>query len=375
MRHKPAALFFAQALTVIWAGAISLDAAVAAPANCADSASAACYFSFEPSGAKARLHYYASRSPETKAPGPDPVSALIAVHGYPRDANKIFNTTLLAVQRANAGNGTLVVAPIFQVATSKASKCRTAGVPAAQQDDLVWTCRTWLEGGPASNGSHLSSFAAMDAMIAELRHRWPSLRSITIAGFSAGAQMVQHYIGFAAAQPAGTVALRYVVADPGTWLYFDEVRPQPVLDGQSVDWSKCTGGASFLGNCTLEFTKMKAQCPGLNRWKYGTDGLPTSLRRSAAEARALYAEADIRYLEGALDSSAASGTSYRILDKSCAANAQGPYRLQRGFAYAQYDRTALAPDKQRKVLVVPGCAHDVTCVFASEAARAALLGP
>ena len=96
---------------------------------------------------------------------------------------------------------------------------------------------------------------------------------------------------------------------------------------------------------------------------------------AALQRHDCYAEADIRYLEGALDSSAASGAYYRILDKSCAANAQGPYRLQRGFAYAQYDRTVLAPEQQRKVVVVPGCAHDVTCVFASEAARAALLGP
>jgi hypothetical protein len=215
----------------------------------------------------------------------------------------------------------------------------------------------------------------MDALITELRHRWPRLRSITVAGFSAGAQMVQHYIGFAATQAPGGVAIRYVVADPGTWLYFDEVRPQPVLHGQAMDWCECTGGASFLGNCTLEFQKMKAQCPALNRWEYGTDGLPTTLRRSAAAARARYAEADIRYLEGALNSRAAPGSSYRILDKSCAANAQGPFRLQRGFAYAQYDRTVLAPDKQRKVVVVPGYAHDVTCVFPADADRAALLGP
>ena len=73
----------------------------------------------------------------------------------------------------------------------------------------------------------------------------------------------------------------------------------------------------------------------------------------AALQRQRYAEADIRYLEGALDSSAASGAYYRILDKSCAANAQGPYGLQRGFAYAQYDRTVLAPEQRRKVVSCP----------------------
>jgi hypothetical protein len=187
--------------------------------------------------------------------------------------------------------------------------------------------------------------------------------------------MVQHYVGFAAARPAGPVTIRYVVSDPGTWLYFDALRPQPMRDGSAVDWSGCTGGPDFLGNCTLEFARADNACPELNRWKYGTDSLPDGLGRSAAEARSRYSQADITYLEGELDSGSCPRTFYRILDKSCAASAQGPYRMQRGLAYAQYDRTFVAPDKQRKVVVVPGCAHDVACVFPSEAGRAALLGP
>ena len=101
---------------------------------------------------------------------------------------------------------------------------------------------------------------------------------------------------------------------------------------------------------------------------------PRTWAAIAAQARARYAAADIHYLQGELDTGEGKGTAYRVLDKSCAAAAQGPYRLQRGLAYAQYDRTLLAPEKRREVTVVPGCAHDVACVFPSEAARAALLG-
>jgi hypothetical protein len=143
------------------------------------------------------------------------------------------------------------------------------------------------------------------------------------------------------------VEVRYVVADPGTWLYFDAARPQPLATG----------------------------CAEANRWKYGTDALPDTLGRSAAQARAQYAAADIAYLEGELDGANGPGTAYKILDKSCAAMAQGPYRLQRGLAYAEYDRSLLAPDQKRQVTVVPGCAHDVACVFPALAARAALFGP
>ena len=377
MRSKTTALFFVRLLLVISAGSTSLDTVAVEPNRCADGASADCYFSFEPGGANGRLHYYASQSPDANAGAPQtaPVGALIAVHGHARDANKIFNAALLALQRANAANEVLLVAPLFQVAAGEAGRCQTAGVPAAQEGDLLWTCGTWQSGGAAGNGSAFTSFAAMDALIAELRRHWPGLRTITIAGFSAGAQMVQHYIGFAEIHSPAELAVRYVVADPGSWLYFDDLRPVPALDGKTADWSKCTGGADNLGGCAFEFAKVTARCPTVNRWKYGTDGLPALLRRSAAEARNRYAQADISYLEGALDTGTAPGASYKILDKSCAAYAQGSYRLQRGLAYAHYDRALLAPGKQRKVVVVPGCAHRVDCIFPAETARSALLGP
>jgi hypothetical protein len=78
-------------------------------------------------------------------------------------------------------------------------------------------------------------------------------------------------------------------------------------------------------------------------------------------------------MEGTLDSSSANGAYYGILDKSCAANAQGSFRLQRGILYAFYDRMLLAPDKSRKVTIVPNCAHDVSCVFPSKEGSEVLL--
>jgi len=284
-------------------------------------------------GTPGPLHYYASQPP-----GSTPGSALVALHGHPRDANKTFAAALHAVQQAQAD--TLVIAPVFQVADP--AKCHTDGVPTAQPGELLWTCASWIEGAAAQTG--VTSFAALDALLAELPQRWPGLRSITIAGFSAGAQMVQHYIGFAADAPAG-ITLRYVVASPGSWLYFDPQRPVEVAD-----------------------------CPRQNRWKYGTDALPASLGRSATDARARYAQADIHYLAGALDSGTGPGTFSKILDQSCAAQAQGPYRLQRAQAYAAYDRRQLAPQQQRSVTAVPGCAHDVACVWGAPEAQPALLG-
>jgi hypothetical protein len=101
-------------------------------------------------------------------------------------------------------------------------------------------------------------------------------------------------------------------------------------------------------------------------------GLPSYLGRSAAEARSRYAAAQIAYIEGALDSSAGKGTYFGILDKSCGAMLQGPFRLQRGAAYVAYEEAVVTPGRRRQLVVVPGCAHDVSCVLPSEVARGVL---
>jgi len=353
---------------------IGLERASAASVDCTTGAKDACYFSFTPPKQAGRMHFYSSLDPSAKGSGGSVTRALVAMHGHPRDANKTFDAALAAVKGADVGSYTLVVAPVYQVAAAEAKKCEAKGVPAALEGDLTWTCETWLEGGVSTGSTGISSFAAMDALIVQLKKDFPNLTTITVSGFSAGAQMVQHYIGFAADVTAPDLKVRYVVSDPGSWLYFDPERVQPTLDGAQVAWSQCHGGAQGLGDCELKIAAPNTSCATINTWKYGLDKLPSGLPRTAAQARAHYAAADISYMAGALDSSDAKGTYYGILDKSCAANAQGPYRMQRGIIYAYYDRTLLAPDKKRTVTIVPDCAHDVACVFSSKEARGVLFG-
>ncbi|WP_226502545.1 hypothetical protein [Pseudomonas sp. MWU16-30317] len=308
------------------------------PIAASASASAPELRSVEPVKGQGVLHYY--ESDDAQSAGKVPTAAVIAIHGHPRDALRTFQATATAVK----GTDTLVVAPLFQVDERHSDRCVSAGEPLAEPGDLLWTCSSWIAGEPANNAPGVSAFNALDAVVAQVHEQFPSVKTITVAGFSAGAQMVQHAIAFAAPAPTG-VTLRYVVADPGTWLYFDTWRA-----------SATTGCADF------------------NQWKYGLDGLPAWLKKTPEQARERYATADIRYLEGELDSSNAKGTFYPILDKSCAAMAQGPYRLQRGQAYQTYEREQLKPNKPRPLAIVPGCAHEVTCVFPSAEGRAALLG-
>lgn len=293
--------------------------------------------------------------------------ALIVIHGYPRDLGRSLSAGVAAVNAAELSSTTVVIAPLFPVAAPAAARCSSPDTQPAAADDALWTCSSWIEGGLAEGGKQ-GAFDAMDRLLADLPRRWPMLRQITLAGFSAGAQFVQHYIGFAH-QPAG-IALRYVVADPGSWLYLDDKRPVPVRDGQAVGWQDCTA-VSGPGAC--EYTWMTpAACPAALRWKYGLHGLPENLAGKPDEIRARHALADVAYLEGEHDTDAGRGSHYRILDKSCGAQTQGPYRLQRGLAFIAHERAFLHPAMPRPFAIVPGCAHDVACVLPSPAARTLL---
>jgi len=178
---------------------------------------------------------------------------------------------------------------------------------------------------------------------------------------------VQHYVGFA--KPPAGVTLRYVISDPGSWLYFDRHRPQPIKNAHPVDWQDC----NQKGRCSFDWVEGNTDtCPNVNRWKYGIDSTPPFLDQNPESVRQRYAAAEIIYMEGEKDTGNAPGSFYKILDNSCAAEAQGPYRLQRGIAYAAYDRRFIAPHAKRDLLIIPGCAHDVTCVFPSSLGRKAL---
>lgn len=295
-----------------------------------------------------------------------PDSALIVLHGYPRDAGKTLAAAIKAAQLAGKTGQALLVAPLFPVSNAQSTRCHSPGVPQAQAGDALWSCSSWIEGG-LDNQGRTSSFAALDRLVAELKVKWPQIRWVTVAGFSAGAQFVQHYVGFA--NPPPGVKLRFVISDPGSWLYFDSHRPRPVNNDHPVDWRDCDS----TGGCTFDWVEVNSDaCPSVNRWKYGIEAIPSYLDQQTESVRQRYATANITYMVGAKDSGDAPGSFYKILDKSCAAQAQGPDRLQRGIAYAAYDRRFIAPRAKRDLAIVPDCAHDVSCVFPSPVGRQVL---
>ncbi len=276
---------------------------------------------------------------------PAKISAiLIGIQGYTRDANRTFDAAAKAAIEAGHGQDTLIAAPVFQVPADDSPTCHFRNMPAAGLEDALWRCGSWPDGSPALNDRAVTSFTAADALIAQLVRQYPQAHVVTVAGFSAGGQFVQRYAAFGS--PPGSVKIRYVVADPGSFVYLDSFRPDEGV----------------------------AACPGYNDWKYGLNALPAWLGRPAAVARAHYAAADLQYLEGSLDTGDTRKAGRDLLATGCQAELQGRYRVDRGENYAAYDAKMLAHGRHG-LTIVPGCGHNVTCVFPNPAARRALFGP
>ena len=78
--------------------------------------------------------------------------------------------------------------------------------------------------------------------------------------------------------------------------------------------------------------RIAASCPGFNDWKYGMDRAAPLSRCAAtpAQLEQTYVARQVIYLLGTKD----TNPNHSALDKSCMAEAQGPYRYARGHSYA-----------------------------------------
>jgi hypothetical protein len=137
------------------------------------------------------------------------------------------------------------------------------------------------------------------------------------------------------------VHCRYVIANPSSYVYFDKLRP----DGD--------GGFSPAD---------ESACAGVDTWKYGIHQPPRYASGDASfdvlEQR--YARSDVIYLLGEGD----CDPQHQALDRSCAANAQGPHRLARGLAYFDY-LCRRHPQLAHRCWQVPGVGHNGQRMFNS----------
>jgi pimeloyl-ACP methyl ester carboxylesterase len=277
----------------------------------------------------------------------DVTRVIIVIHGALRNAEGSFTTMQHSMTLAGeAGRHVLIVAPQFL------SEVDTARYP-IPLDVPVWSVDGWKEGDLSeirrddSTDRRVSSFAVLDALLQMLsdRQHWPALNLVVLAGHSAGGQFVQRY---AVAGRAPTllshhgIHTRFVIANPSSYLYFDERRPTE------------HGFAPFP----------QTQCRGFDHYKYGLKAPNAYVVAQTPQAlMSRYARQQVIYLLGTLDADAA----HPFLDRSCAAEAQGPTRLARGQAYYQYLPLVLGHEvvqRQHRVLI-EGVGHDHQRMFQS----------
>lgn len=289
---------------------------------------------------------YVSR--DWSKPDPAVARAVVVIHGRVRNADVYERSaeTALAAAGADAARDTLLVTPQFLA---------DPDIPAHDlpPDTLRWTVEGWMGGEPATAPAPVSSFEALDAILARLSDRalFPNLAQIVVAGHSGGGQVAQRYAA-AFKHDAGLaqekIRVRFVVANPSSYVYFSSDRP--TLDGG--------------------FAPADPQaCPNVDRWKYGlADRPPYAADRDGAALEAAYVARDVVMLLGDRD----VNPDHPALDKSCAAEAQGPYRLARGRAYFDYLARRHPEGFRHGLHEVPGVAHDGDAMLTSPCGLAAL---
>ena len=280
--------------------------------------------------------YYGTGSLDDASPST--TRALVTIHGLLRNADEYEKTGEAAIGAAGAGNDTLLITPQFLAAIDVSGN-------ALPENTLRWDVSKWLDGYPALAPAPLSSFAVLDAILKRLadRGKFPALREIVIVAHSAGAQMAQRYaiVGHApAAWNHPGLALRFVIANPSSYLYFSPDRPKP--DG---------GFGPFDG----------AACPNYDRWKYGVEQPPPYVTGPVAALEDAYVARRVTYLLGQLD----TNPNHPVLDKSCSGEAEGPYRLARGRSYVAYLHGRHPNGTNQDTAEVPNVDHDARGMFAS----------
>ncbi|NKF27809.1 MULTISPECIES: alpha/beta fold hydrolase [unclassified Pseudomonas] len=275
--------------------------------------------------------------------GPAPAKierVLIVIHGRLRNAETYRKSGEVAAELAGQTANTLVIAPQFLNESDVALYSLPASV-------LRWQGNDWMGGGLSTGPNPLSSYAALDEIVGRLsdRKQFPDVKQIVIFGHSGGAQVVQRYALLAQEQPAlktEGIRLRYVVANPSSYAYFNEQRP-------------------------VAFDH--AKCPGFNRWKYGLVDPPIYAGgQTPAQLEGRYVKREVIYLLGQQD----TDPQHPALDKSCAAKAQGAYRLERGKLFFGYLLRRHPEGVNQRLVEVPGVGHNGDGMLTSPEGQKAL---
>ena len=191
-----------------------------------------------------------------------------------------------------------------------------------EEKGLLFWDQKWRGGGLSlSTGLNedlprVSSFEVVDRLIDHSVKMNPNINRIFIMGHSAGGQFVMRYAAINSRHEIleqQGISVRYVAANPSSYLYLNETRYQLNSKGQiqKVPQKKLYG------------------CPNYNKYRYGLEnlyGYAESISKETIKTRLL--KRPIFFLLGVKDKK-----RNWSLDKSCEGDVQGENRYQRGLVY------------------------------------------
>ena len=335
---------------------------VPAPSGAASctTATALCTEWIEVPGSAGRLRVY--RTYPTGTRNPDVTRALIVVHGAGRDSDNYFRHALAAAFLAGALENTIILSPRF--ASNNGEGCRDT----FDERELNWQCNgpgRWTAGGAAGNNNTVTSFDIADELLRRLARRevFPNLRTIVVAGHSAGGQFVSRYQMANEVHERLGVPVTYVISNPSSYAYLDPLRPSASAIPPTIAAGAPGFSPPIAANAPAPFVEFtdRQNCATYDKWPYGLQERPGYAGRIGDDQlKKQLAARPATYLLGALDI-----LPLFNFDGSCPAMAQGPTRLARGVVYAKYVNERYGA--KHAMVIVPACGHNGRCMFMDNA--------
>jgi len=255
--------------------------------------------------------------------------AVIVIHGMNRNADDYYRYIEQAANTENSFDQTLILAPKFKTIDDDLS-----------DNELYWSASGWKKGFKAKNGNRTPSFQVIDTLLDKINTNFPTIKYITLIGHSAGGQFVQRYAALSEQESAlrSDLQLRYIVANPSSYLYLNSERPQS-----------------------------SSACNDYDLYHYGLANLPSSLSYTNLDTTRIQQQLTSRsvfLLLGTEDNNPNSSS----LDTSCGANAQGFNRYERGNAYYNHIKQ-VNPNAQHTKSEVEGVGHSANALFNTPTGR------
>lgn len=284
---------------------------------------------------------------------------IIVQHGIQRNGDDYYAAAMALLQASGRSpEEVLVLAPNFP---------GKPDVDKGFERMPVWSVQGWTGGEAALAGTGtqagLSSLQVLDDIAQFLadKSRLPLLKKITFAGHSGGGQLMHRYAVLNHVDEglrARGLDVQYVVANPSSYLYFTSVR------------LRSTGNFAPYDNTV---------CPTYDDYRYGMQDMVAYAKGMAGmDLYQRHQQRQVTYLVGSLD----TDPNHRVLDKSCAAEAQGATRFERAHAYWAYEQYLGKQSQAGKVsgkamhhyFDVQGVGHDQSNMFGSQCGVRLLFG-